>query len=103
MWVVAQEGFIVIKDVKKGYHPRTNLVKDESSYLFADPLKIFNKHKNCFCQLLKVHGTGDIRQTEMHTGKPLVPRPSASKVEVEKAQIVRCWSDSNRTDSVVQA
>jgi len=33
-----------------------------------------------------VHGVNDVRQTEMHTAKPLVPEPSASefKLAIEK-------------------
>jgi hypothetical protein len=31
---------------------------------------------------LNVHEVNDVRQTEIHTAKPLVPEPSASKVEL---------------------
>jgi hypothetical protein len=65
-----------INEFKKGYQPRTNLVKDEGSDLLAD------RWKNDFCQLSDVHGTGGVRQTEMHTAEPLVPEPSASEAEV---------------------
>jgi hypothetical protein len=41
-----------------------------------------SRWKNYFCQLLKVHGAGGVRQTEMHTAEPFVPDPSASEVEV---------------------
>jgi hypothetical protein len=52
-------------------------VKDERGDLLADPHKILNRWKNYFCQLLKVHGVGGVRQTEMHTANPFVPEPSA--------------------------
>jgi hypothetical protein len=70
-----------IKEFEKGYQPRTNLAKNESSDLLADPHKILNRWKNYFCQLLNVHGAGGVRQTEMHTAEPFLPEPSASEVE----------------------
>jgi hypothetical protein len=36
-----------INEFKKGYQPRSILVKDESGYLFADPHSL-NKWKNFF-------------------------------------------------------
>jgi hypothetical protein len=71
-----------INEFKKGYQPKTNLVKDERGDLLADPHKILNRWKNYFCELLKVHGAGGVRQTEMHTAEPFGPEPSASEVEV---------------------
>jgi hypothetical protein len=50
-----------ITKFKKGYQPRTNLVKDERGDLLADPHKIVNKWKNYFCQLLNVQGRGGVR------------------------------------------
>jgi hypothetical protein len=38
-----------INEFKKGYQPRTNLVKDERGDLVADSHKISNRWKNCFC------------------------------------------------------
>jgi hypothetical protein len=70
-----------INEFKKGYQPRTNLAKDEKGDLLADPHKILNRWKNYFCQLLNVHGAGDVRQTEMHTAELFVPDPSASEAE----------------------
>jgi hypothetical protein len=71
-----------INEFKKGYQPRTNLIKDERGDLLADPHKILDRWKNYFCQLLNVHGAGDVRQTEMHTAEPFVPEPSASEVVI---------------------
>jgi hypothetical protein len=51
-----------IGEFKRGYQPRSNLVKDENGDLLADPHNILNRWKNCFSQLLNVH-----------TGEPLVP------------------------------
>jgi hypothetical protein len=38
-----------INEFKKGYQPRTNLVKDERSDLLVDPQKILNRWTNYFC------------------------------------------------------
>jgi hypothetical protein len=40
-----------INEFKKGYQPRTNLVKDEKGDLLADPHKIVNRWMNYLCQL----------------------------------------------------
>ena len=37
---------------------------------------------NYFSPLLNVHGVNDVRQTEIHTTEPLLPKPSASNVEM---------------------
>jgi hypothetical protein len=66
-----------ITDFKKGYKPKTNLVKDERDDLLADPQKILTRWKNYFCQVLNVQRTGGIGQTEIHTAEP-----SAAEVEV---------------------
>jgi hypothetical protein len=78
-----------INEFKKGYQPRTNLVKDERGDLLADPHKIFNRRKNYFCQLLNVYGAGCVTQTEMHTAEPFVPKHSASEVEVAIGKLKR--------------
>jgi hypothetical protein len=78
-----------INEFKKGYQPRTNLVKDERGNLLADPHKILNRWKNYIRQLLKVHGAGGVRQTEMHTAEPLVPQPNTSEVEAAIGKLKR--------------
>jgi hypothetical protein len=60
---------------KKGYQPRTNLVKDERGDLLVEPHKILNRWKNYFCQLLNIHGMVDVRQIEQHTAEPFVLQP----------------------------
>jgi hypothetical protein len=44
-----------INEFKKGYHPRTNLVKDKRGDLLVDPHKILNRWKKYFCQLLNMY------------------------------------------------
>jgi hypothetical protein len=78
---IPQTGIRSINEFKKGYQPRTNLVKGKRSDQLGDPRKILNKWKNYFCQMLNVHGVG-VGQTEMHTDEPFVPEHSASEVEV---------------------
>jgi hypothetical protein len=78
-----------INEFKKGYQPRTNLVKEEKGDQLADPHKILNRWKNYFCQLLNVHGAGGVRQTETHTAEPFVPQPRASEVEVAIGELKR--------------
>jgi len=81
-----------INDFKKGYQPRTNIVKDEKGDWVADSHSILARWRNYFSQLLNVqHGVNDVRQAEIHTAEPLVPEPSAFEVElaIEKPQIIR--------------
>jgi len=67
---------------KKGYQPRTIIVKDEKGDLFADSHSIMTRWRNYFSQLLNVHGVDDARQAEIHTAEPLVSEPSAFEVEL---------------------
>ena len=71
-----------INDFKKGYQPRTTIVKDEKGDLVADPQNIMARWRNHFSQLLNVHEVNNIRQAEIHTVEPLVPEPSAFEVEL---------------------
>jgi hypothetical protein len=66
-----------INDFKKGYQPRTNIVKDEKDALVTDSNSILNRWRNHFSQLLNVYEVNDVVQTEIHTAEPLVPVPSA--------------------------
>ena len=61
-----------ISDLKKGYQPRTDIVKDEKGDLVADCHSILARWRNHFSQLLNVHGINDDIQTEKHTAQPLV-------------------------------
>ena len=54
-----------ISDFKKGYQPRTNIVKDDKGDLVADSHSILARWKNYFTQLLNVHGVNDVRQTDI--------------------------------------
>jgi hypothetical protein len=71
-----------MNEVKKGYQPRINIIKDENGNLQADPQSVLNSWKNFFNQVLYVHGFHDVGQTHIHTVEPLVPKPSLVKVEI---------------------
>jgi hypothetical protein len=71
-----------INDFKRGYQPRTNVVKDENGDLVADSHSILARWRNHFSQLLNIHGVNDVRQIEVHTAEPQVPEPSAFEVEM---------------------
>ena len=70
-----------INDFKKGYQPRTNIVKGENGDLFTDSHSILARWRNHCSQLLNVHRVNEVWQTEIHTAEPLVPQPSAFEVE----------------------
>jgi hypothetical protein len=58
-----------INDIKRGYQPRNNLVKDENDDLLADSQHILKRWKNYFSQLLSVHNVSGVRQIEVHTAE----------------------------------
>jgi hypothetical protein len=71
-----------INYVKRGYQPRTRIVKDEKGDFVADYHSIMARWRNYFSQTLNVHGVSDVRLAEIlvHTAEPLVPEPSALEV-----------------------
>jgi len=71
-----------INDIKKGYQPRFNIVKDEEGDLVADSNSIVARRRKYFSQLFNAHGVRDIGQAEIHTAEPLEPEPSAAEVEL---------------------
>jgi hypothetical protein len=73
----------------KYYKPRSSLVKVENGDLLSGSYIILNRWKNYFCQLLKVHGVTDIRQTEIHTADLVVPEPSSFEVEIATEKLKR--------------
>jgi hypothetical protein len=56
-----------INDVKKGYQPRIRIVKDERDDLVADSHSIMARWRNYFSQILNVQEVSDVRQAEIHT------------------------------------
>ena len=78
-----------INDFKKGYQPRTSIVKDKKCGLVTDSHSILAKWRNPCCQELNVHGVNDIRQIEIQTAEPLVPKPSAFEAEMAIEKLKR--------------
>jgi len=91
-------------EFKRGYQPRSNLAKDESGDMLVESHKIKNRQKN-YCQLLNVHYVNDVRQTEMHTAKLLVPEPSSFKVQIaiEKDEIYKSPDTHEILAELIQA
>jgi hypothetical protein len=73
-----------INEFKRGYQPRSNLVKDENDDDLAYCHNILNWCKNYFAQLLNVYSDSDVRQIEIHTAELLVPVPSPFEVEIAR-------------------
>jgi len=78
-----------ISDFQKGYQPRTNIVKNQKGDLVADSHSILARWRNPFSQLLNIHEVNDVRETEIHTAKLLVPEPSASEIEMAVDKLKR--------------
>jgi len=55
-----------ISSFKKGYHPRTNRVKDEKGDLVTEFHSISTRWWNYFSQLLHILGVHAFRQTEIY-------------------------------------
>jgi hypothetical protein len=71
-----------ISEFKRGYQPRSNVVKDEKGDRVTDSHSILARWRNHFSQLLNIHGVNDVKQTEVQTAEPLVPEPSAFESEM---------------------
>jgi hypothetical protein len=84
-----------INDFKKGYQPRTSIIKDEKGDLVADSQSNMARWRNYFSQLLNVHEVKDVRQAEIHTVELLVPEPSAFEVELAIEKLKNHKSPSN--------
>jgi hypothetical protein len=71
-----------INDLKEGYQPRNNIVKDEKCDLVTDPNNTLNRWRKEFSQFFSVHGVRHIRQTEIYTTEPLVPELNVFEDEI---------------------
>jgi hypothetical protein len=65
-----------INEFRRGYQPRSNLVKKRNGELIADSNTIVNRWKSYFFKLLNAHNVSDVKQIDIHTAEPLVPGPS---------------------------
>jgi len=71
-----------IRDFKKGYQPRTYVVKDDKDDFITYSHSTLARWRNYFSHLLNVHGVKDVREMAIHTAEPLVPEPTASEFEM---------------------
>jgi hypothetical protein len=78
-----------INEFKKGYQSRINIFKDENGNLLADLQSVLNRWKNFFNQVLNVHGIHDVRQMDIHTCEPFVPKCSLVEVEIAAGKLKR--------------
>jgi hypothetical protein len=94
-----------INEFKKGYQPRTNIVKDEKVEWVTNSHSILARCRNHFSQLLNVHGVNDHRQTEIHTAELLVPKSSALEVEmaVEKPKRHKTPGNDQISEELIKA
>jgi hypothetical protein len=76
-----------INECKRGYQPRSNIVKHENGDLLADSNTILHRCKSYFSQLLNAPNVSDVRQIEIHKSEPLVPGPSHLEVEISIAKL----------------
>jgi hypothetical protein len=60
---------------RRGYQPRSNLVKDENGDLLEDSHNIVNGWTSYFSHLLNVRSISDVRQKEIHIAEKLVSDP----------------------------
>jgi len=70
-----------INDFKKGYQPRTNIVKDDK-VIWLQTVIVMARWKNYFPQQFNVDGVNDVRYTEIYTAELLVPEPSSFEIEL---------------------
>jgi hypothetical protein len=70
-----------MNELKKGYQPRINIIKDANGNLLTDLQSVLNRWKKFFNLVLNVHGVHDVRQMDIHTAEQLVPEISLIKVE----------------------
>jgi hypothetical protein len=78
-----------INDLKKGYQPRTSVVKDEKGNSVADSHSILARWRKHFSQLFNVHGVSEVRQAEIHTAELLVLELSDFEVEMAMGKVKR--------------
>jgi len=64
-----------INECKKDYHPRTLIVKDEKGIWLQTPAPLLISGGTISSTTVYT-GVNDVRQTEIHTGEPLVSEPN---------------------------
>ena len=70
-----------INECKKDYQPRTLIVKDEKGIWLQTPA-VFWLGGGTFSSTTVYTGVNDVRQTELHTGEPLVSEPNVFEFQL---------------------
>jgi hypothetical protein len=84
-----------VNDFKKGYQPRTNIVKDKKGGFVADSHRSFARWRNHLSYVeCTLHGDG-VRRTEIQTAELLVPESSAFEVAMAVCKLKRHGSPGN--------
>jgi hypothetical protein len=75
-------------NLRGGYQPRSNLVKDENGDLIADSHNILHRWMN-YSQSMNIHRVSEVKQIEIHIAEPLVPDHSRFEAEIATAKFKR--------------
>jgi hypothetical protein len=89
----------IIKEFRKGYQPRINIIKDENGNVLTHPHSVLNRWKNFFNHELNLHRVHDVMQMDIHVAEPLVPEPSLVKVETATGKLK--WYKSLGMDHIL--
>jgi len=92
-----------ISDFKKGYQPRTSIVKDEMGDVVTVSHSILARWGNHFSRLLNVHVVNSVRQIATHTSVPLVPDSRVFDFEMAIEKLKRhkaSGTDTNPAESI---
>ena len=93
-----------IKDFKKGYQARVNVIKNQNEEMLADSNSILNRWKDYYSQLLNVQKNNDVEEIEIQTAEPLIPNPTLLEVgicnrKIEKVQVSKYRPNSGRINT----
>ena len=72
----------VIKDFKKEYQARVNVIKNENEELLSDSNSVLNRWKSYFSRLLNVHEGNDVGEIQIQTAEPSTPEPTLLEDEM---------------------
>jgi hypothetical protein len=86
-----------INEFQKCSQSRVDILQNDKGSLLAESRSI--------CQLLNVHETNDIRQTKIHTAKPVEPKSSAFEVnpDTEKLKRYKSQDSDHIPEELIQA
>ena len=75
--------YIEIKEFKKGYQARVNVLKNGNEELLSDSNSILNRWKDYFSQLLNVHKDNDVGEIKIQTAEPFISDPTLLEVKLQ--------------------